>query len=106
MQLTKLNIFSLLLAGLLAGCGSGGESSGKGGGSGAKCVNSGGCGPAEYCAFDDFTCGSAEGRCRATPISCELEPVSSVCSCSGITFFNSCWAGASGQSVKALGDCP
>ncbi len=93
-----------LAAGLclaVSGCSGGGDG-------GSSCVNSGGCAAGEFCNFTDLGCGQngRTGKCEPAPASCDPAQVATVCSCSGIAFFNECFASAAGQSIRSLGECP
>ena len=75
-----------------------------GGGNGGGCSGNESCAENQFCKFDDGACGGS-GTCVDKPASCPAT-TANVCSCDKLSFFNSCWSDAAGQSVASQGECP
>lgn len=93
-------ILSLLVVSGLAACGGGG-----GDGSGPTCVTAADCAAGTFCHFADGGCGqTSSGTCESIPTVCTQDLIP-VCSCEQITFNNECYANAAAQSVATMGNC-
>lgn len=84
---------------VLASCGGGGRGGGK------SCTLNSECAAGEFCKFDAGSSGAVEGSCETIALACDTVPVQPVSTCDGLSFFNDCYAGESGQSVRATGNC-
>jgi hypothetical protein len=108
--------FAVVLALVLAGCGSSNSTSDAGGDPGSDagtgdggtladggtaCTTSAQCGSGNYCSGTG--CGES-GSCAALPTSCPPE-VSQVCGCDGMAYSNACKAFEAGTRVFANGAC-
>ena len=73
---------------------------------GQECADSAGCGPSEYCAFEEGSCGDdgQAGVCAALSDAC-IEIFQPVCGCDGQTYSNDCVAAMAGVSVASGGEC-
>lgn len=86
---------------LMTGCGGGGGGSASCGGPEKL-----GCEAGQYCSYFENLCGEVNPTGSCQPVQdCAAIPVSSVCSCDKITFFNECYADQAGHSIAAPGDC-
>lgn len=68
-----------------------------------ECQEAADCPENEYCAREDFTCGSV-GLCTPVPSVCTSE-YSPVCGCDWNTYDNACDARQAGVSVLSYGEC-
>ena len=112
MTQSPVSIFSAVAAVLAAGCASDGSQDDRQSGNdnpvpAVACVNNSDCGAAQYCEYEDGTCGTnGEGSCQDRPAGpCRDGGFGMLCGCDGVTYGNTCFSKGTGVNTLHFGEC-